>query len=84
MQWGDVSSWFAALGTISAVVVALWFAKEGSRRSKEERRRQAELITAWVADDDPSYRWVYVVVVNASHQVAYRLVVSVVAIRYFG
>ncbi len=82
MQWGDLASWAAAVGTISAVFVALWLARrEGRGRSQEERRRQAELITAWVDKNDPSAGpWVRVMVANASNQVAYRLVVSVVSV----
>jgi hypothetical protein len=79
MQGSDAPSWFAAAGTVAAVVVALWVAlREGRRRRLEERRFQAELITAWVAFDDPEgkYPYVKVAVANASHQVVYRLVVS--------
>ncbi len=76
-QWGDAASWLAAVGTIAAVGVALWLAlKEGRRRSQDERSQQAELITAWVAAETPEVPWVHVMVTNASHQVAYRLVVS--------
>lgn len=81
VQWGDAPSWFAAIGTIAAVVLALRLAvRERRRRSQEERRNQADLITAWVARDDPTYPWIGVMVANASHQVAYRLVVSAVSV----
>ncbi len=79
VQWGDAASWLAAVGTIAAAGVALGLSlREGRRRSAEDRRRQAELITAWVAVEDPEDRYPYVpvAVANASHQVAYRLVVS--------
>jgi hypothetical protein len=79
VQWGDAPSWFAAVGTIAAVGVALWLAgRERRRQSAEDRRHQAERITAWVAADDPEGKEpnVLVAVANNSHQVAYRLVIS--------
>jgi hypothetical protein len=79
VQWGDAASWLAAVGTIAAVGAAVWLTvQEGKRRSAEDRRRQAERITAWVAADDPEgrYPYVQVAVASASHQVAYCLVVS--------
>jgi hypothetical protein len=76
VQWGDAPSWFAAVGTIAAVGVALGLAvREGRRRSAQDRRRQAELITAWVRIVEAPL--VRVMVANASHEVAYRLVVSI-------
>lgn len=81
VQWGDAPSWFAAVGTIGAVLVALGLARrEGRRHTQEVRRRQAELITAWVEQDDPSYPWVWVTLANASDQVVYRVVISALSI----
>jgi hypothetical protein len=77
----DAANWLAAVGTIGAVFVALGLAgADGRRRSREERRRQAELITAWVGEE-PEYRpWVWVTLANASNQVAYRVVISIVSL----
>jgi hypothetical protein len=49
----DAASWLAAVGTIGAVFAVLWLARiDARRRSREERRRQAELITAWVGEEN--------------------------------
>jgi hypothetical protein len=81
VQWGDAPSWLVAVGTIGAVFVALGLAiGEGRRRSQVERRRQAELITAWVAQEADPVPWVWVTLANASNQAAYRLVISIVSV----
>jgi hypothetical protein len=81
VQRDDASSWLSAVGTIAAVAVALGLAiADGLRRSREERRRQAELITAWVAEEGDPRPWVWVTLANASIQVAYRFVISIVSI----
>ena len=83
VQWGDAPTWLAAIGTISAVVVALWVAfGESRRRARAEERRQAELISAWVSFSGGRIvngierPGVGARVANASHQAAYRLIVS--------
>ena len=82
MAANDAASWVAAVGTITAVVVALGLAiADGRRRSREERRRQAERITAWAAIEIDA-GWVWVTLANASDQVAYRLVISVVSVMH--
>jgi hypothetical protein len=48
VQWGSVSQWVAAVGTVSAVSVALWEANgERKERLRREFRQQAERISAW-------------------------------------
>jgi len=75
VQWGNVPTWLAAVGTIGAVVVAIWLALGDSRRrARAEQRRQAEVITAWVAQTIG--QGILVKVANASNQAAYRLIVS--------
>jgi hypothetical protein len=76
----DAASWLAAVGTLAAVVVALGLAiADGRRRSREDRRHQAELITAWVAVQfERPYVWV--TLENASNLVAYHLVISTVSV----
>ena len=77
----DAPSWLAAVGTIGAVIVALGLAiADGRRRSWEERRRQAELITAWVGEEGDPRPWVWVTLANASNQVAYRFIISIVSV----
>jgi hypothetical protein len=66
VDWGDVPTWLAAVGTIAAVTVALWQASSDRRsklatlredvaargdRADAERRSQAELISGWYAGD---------------------------------
>src|SRR5439155_17379932 len=49
LQWGDVPTWLAAVGTIAAVVVALVFAgREGRHRREAAKRAQANQVTAWL------------------------------------
>ena len=49
VTWGDVGTWVAAIGTVTAVFVALGvFIYDYFRRRKEDRRKQAELITGWI------------------------------------
>ena len=51
MSSGRPSEGFAALGTVAAVVVALWaFMHRNYTRRHAERRQQAELITGWISD----------------------------------
>ena len=83
MAVGDLATWVSAIGTIFAVVVALWFSgRDGRRRRNEERRHQAERITAWIdrlAMTNPVVRSAMTIAVqNASDQLAYRVVVSLV------
>lgn len=86
MQVGDVATWVSAIGTISAVIVALYLAgRDGRRRDRSESRRQAELITAWIGGlhrqegEAGNRRFVIPVSLqNASNQLVYRVVVSVV------
>jgi hypothetical protein len=80
---GDVATWVSAIGTVLAVVVALWFSgRDGRRRRKEERRYQAERITAWIdrlhMPETPEVSMLTVAIQNASDQLAYRVVVSLV------
>lgn len=81
MLMSDAPSWLAAVGTIGAVFVALGLAiADGRRRSRAERRHQAELITAWVEREVNPRPWVWVTLANASTQVAYRFVISTVSV----
>jgi hypothetical protein len=86
MQVGDVATWVSAIGTISAVIVALYLAgRDERRRDRVEIRRQAESITAWIGglhrteEGEGSQRFVVPVSIqNASNQLVYRVVVSIV------
>jgi len=48
VQWGTVSTWVAAVGTVTAVSLALWETrKDRKERLRRELRQQAERISAW-------------------------------------
>jgi len=48
VQWGTVSTWVAAIGTVTAVSLALWETrKERKEWLRRELRQQAERISAW-------------------------------------
>jgi hypothetical protein len=73
----------AAAATLAAVVVALVISrKDTARRRKDKEREQAEHITGWleeltvqVDDGEPHVK---LVLVNASNQLVYNLVASIV------
>jgi hypothetical protein len=78
---GDIPTWIAGIGTVAAVIVALWLAIRDSRRRDAERRRaQAEKVGAWFRKFDPSVFRQRFRLGNASEQSAYRVVVSSEAI----
>jgi hypothetical protein len=80
--WGDYPTWLSAVGTIAAVLVALWFSGAETRRAnRAERMRQPEQVTAWVHPDDVAGAapFMRVIVRNASNQSVYQLVASLVS-----
>jgi hypothetical protein len=51
VQWGTVSTWVAAVGTVAAVSLALWGARgERKERLRRELRQQAVRISAWFVE----------------------------------
>lgn len=85
-RWGDYPTWLAAVGTIAAVIVALALAgREARHRKRESERNQAELITAWLIPDGDLTTSGLVLpvigIVNASQQLAYRVIASLVPVR---
>lgn len=82
--WGDVPTWLAGIGTCGAVIVSLYLARQdGLRREQHEKRRQAEMITAWLGPAQSSGDGLYEVVVlqNSSMQSVYQLVACLVSIQ---
>lgn len=78
--WGDAPTWIAAIGTVAAVSLALWEAgSERRRRVRQERRAQAENVSAWFdyANND-------LVVSNESTQPVYEAVLSMVLMQGAG
>jgi hypothetical protein len=51
VQWGTVSTWVAAVGTVAAVSLALWGTRgERKERLRRELRQQAVRISAWFVE----------------------------------
>jgi hypothetical protein len=94
--WEVLGIWAGAASTFGAVVVALWLSRREERRQASERERaQGERITAWLTyeanaaltavteeiTDLGALLTVTVVVRNASEQLAYRLIATLVSFR---
>ncbi|UNB50139.1 hypothetical protein [Mycolicibacterium sp. YH-1] len=83
VDWGTPWDALASIGTVGALGVAVYVFWHGMRqRSTDERRRQAELVTAWIHDHavglmEPDTVKVRVALVNASTSVAYDVKVVV-------
>jgi hypothetical protein len=75
----------SAVATLLAVIVALYVSgADARRRAKDDERRQAEQITGWMEflPEDKTVvnekMWVKLILQNASNQLAYNLIASVV------
>lgn len=73
----------SAAGTWAAVCASLWYSIAESRRGKRnELRKQAELVTAWVVDDFSTQQdgkmYLQLHITNASDQLLYNVVAIVV------
>lgn len=92
----NTTDWLTAIGTVGAVVVALGLTiLERLRAARDNRRRQAELITAWADENWPQQdsdnppdaaagSWLRLVMQNGSAQLAYFAIASVVGIQGAG
>lgn len=53
IDWNAVAAWVQAVGSILAILVAIWIGERSSQRSRElvesERRRQADILASTVA-----------------------------------
>ncbi|RSD24902.1 hypothetical protein [Amycolatopsis eburnea] len=88
--WGASGQWVGGIGTIAAVVVALWIAIRDGRIAREDRRErdlrerqeQAAKVTAWIeraeAGSDAAG---YMVVSNANAEAVNHVVVSFDLVR---
>jgi len=98
VQWGDIATWVASLGTVGALAAALWqIGSERRRRHSDEHRAQARLISVWVGErkppesyaDDPDASWypkgrTTIYVANNSSEPVYFPVVGIVDIQGTG
>jgi hypothetical protein len=79
--------WISALGTVAAVVTALWLATRADRKDRaREERHQAEQLTAWFVpyegkQDDKHKLYVGLCVTNASNQLFYDVIAQVVSVQ---
>lgn len=77
LNWGDVPTWVAAIGTVSAVSLALWQNMVDRRTARTRAvRAQAELISAWYGGDRDDVTDLYLR--NGSKQPIYEVVVCLV------
>jgi hypothetical protein len=95
---GDWAEWFAAVGTVGALVAALWqIATERNRRTRQEkedrendRRSQARLVACWLGEQTagPFDPWwgnsTSLYLVNGSDEPVYNLVFALVHVQGAG
>ncbi|MEV7096357.1 hypothetical protein AB0M80_26260 [Amycolatopsis sp. NPDC051045] len=88
--WGASGQWVGGIGTIGAVVVALWIAIRDGRlvqadrreRDLRERQEQAAKVTAWIERAEPGADADgYMVVSNANAEAINHVVVSFDLVR---
>lgn len=73
--WGDIASWFSAVGTVGALGVAMWLLIEDLRDRRNnrelEKRRVARRISGWCdTKDDHAILWIQ----NLAEEPAYDVV----------
>lgn len=97
MQYGDLATWVASIGTVGALSTALYQirierdARHRADRESIERvlRSQAQLVSGWYgghvegSDQDQS-RWDWLVVLNSSPEPVYQAVATLVFIQGSG
>lgn len=77
LNWGDVPTWVASVGTVAAVSLALWQVRvDRVAATALLKRAQAELVAGWFAGDRGSAS--HLAVRNASAQPVYEVIVSLV------
>ncbi|RSM40217.1 hypothetical protein DMA12_27790 [Amycolatopsis balhimycina DSM 5908] len=89
--WGASGQWVGGIGTIGAVVVALWIAiRDGrvaradrTKREQRERQEQAAKVTAWIENAEPNTYLpdgsevdVFMIVSNSNSEAINHVVVS--------
>jgi hypothetical protein len=78
----DLPAWLTAIGTLTAAAVALFLAgRDGRRANRAARRRQAELVTAWLLLGGPDAPGDGFVAQNASDQPVYEFIAALVSIQ---
>ncbi len=89
--WGAAGQWAGGIGTVGAVVVALWIAIRDGRlaradrreRDLRERQEQAGKVTAWIERAGPGAdAGSYMVVSNANAEAINHVVVSFDLVRH--
>lgn len=90
LDFGDVPTWIAAIGTVGALFAALWqIGNERKRRIQQqegdrekERLDQARLIAAWIGPEDDARSAVELS--NGSPEPVYNVVATIVFIQGTG
>ncbi len=80
MPLGDVATWFTGLATFGAFVVAfVQINNERKIRKNQERKCQAEHISAYIAKEEKYKAWI--TILNSSAEPIYEVIVSIVAFQ---
>jgi len=80
LPFGDVATWFTGLATFGALVVAfIQINNERKIRKSQERRSQAEHISAYIAKEE-DYK-AQIAILNLSTEPVYEVIVSIVAFQ---
>jgi hypothetical protein len=84
MSCADLPTWLTAIGTVGAVIVALYVAgRDERRRVSRERRHRAEQISTWLGPEgEVSTGHVQnVIIQNSGTQPVYRTIASLVSVQ---
>ena len=74
---GSFPEWFSAIGTVGAVIVALYVSIiDRKRRVAQNRREQAEKIGVWKTHRSGAYQLDTIYISNASHMPIFDIVIS--------
>ena len=77
MQMGSLAEWFSAIATLLAVVIAFWVAfRDGRLRMSEDKKRQADAISAWEIFFGMRHDKPLIYVSNASRQPIHDVMIS--------
>jgi len=80
LPFGDVATWFTGLATFGAFVVAfVQINNERQIRKNQERKSQAEHISAYIAKEVEYKAWI--TILNLSSEPIYEVIVSIVAFQ---
>jgi hypothetical protein len=83
INWGDLPTWLAAIGTVGALWLATWqYVRNSRRRHQQLIRNQADNVTAWVVTNNGRFAWL--AVQNQSKNPIYEVIVTLVPFQGSG